>query len=392
MAWSQLLTHLMPIRGAQIDLRTRAQAGELSGPWSPGESSPLVSVIVPAYNASGTIRHTLESVMKQDYPNLEVVVVCDGCLDGTAEHVKESFGQRVKVVEHKTNLGLARAYTTGLANTSGPIVMFLQSDCELGSSSWVSKAVVRFDDPRIAWVTGYYETLRPENTHVIDHAFAILRGEMIVNSHRQGSLEPVPFSEGKCDLILREAILRIGGVPLMLRRSGEDQLLSYTMRRHGWRIVKDNTLVVHQHYAGGNPLALLRANLMKEVTHGATQAVINALHWRTILRDLLSPSFSIRKGYHPVFKAGAFAVTVGTIIIAFAERSTASLGPLLGFWGALVVFYLWKCRYSGVKVFSALAPLVIALGFASYIPYGVGLVWGALRLLLMKARVYTRPI
>lgn len=388
LAVSQALAHLRPVNGPS-DKRSQGSGFPRS---SASLGSPLVSVIIPAYNSAGTIRNTLESVMNQDYPNLEVLVVADGCRDGTADLVRKTCGDRVRVIEHEVNKGLAAAYITGLANTQGPVAMFLHSDCELEDASWISRAVVHLERPNVAWVTGYYETLIPQKTHAIDQAFAVLRGEMIQNRNHRAKLEAVPFSEGKCDLISREVLLSSGGVPLMLRRSGEDQLLSYAIRRRGWTILKDNDLKVRQHYSSSEPLALLLANLRKEVTHGATQAVINALYWRTILGDLLRPSFSVRKGYHPVLKAGAFGLTLGMLAYAGVERSITSHWPILGLWGALALYYLWKCRYSGVRVFSPLSFLIIALGFASYIPYGLGLVWGVLRFLLMKAKVYTKPI
>ena len=320
-------------------------------------------------------------------------MVSDGSSDDTAEVAKRLDPARITVVERRENEGLAATLSEGLERTRGAVVMLLHSDCLLEPSSWISQAVGHLQDPKVGWVTGYYETLRPESTHMVDQAFAVLRGELLLRYRdAHDGVRSIPFSEGKCDLIRREVFADIGGIPQVLRRSGEDQLLSYAVRRKGWKIVKDSALTVQQLYVGEKPLDLISGNLKKEFMHGKTQAVINLLYWRTVARDITNPSFAVRKGSHPVFKLGAFVVTLGSVLAAVLTWNWAGLIPLLVFLGLLGGYYIGKCRYSGTRIFSSLTPLVIALGFASYMPYGIGLVWGVLRFLLMKARIYTTPI
>ena len=355
-------------------------------------SLPLVSVIIPAYNGASTLRLTLESLIRQDYPNIEAIVVSDGSRDQTVEITTEFQSQGVSVIDRKENQGLGATLREGIAKTQGPIVMFLHQDCELLSSSWIRQAVTHLDDEKVGWVTGHYETLSPEKTHLVDQAFALLRGEFLPTESFREPIHPVAFSEGKCDLIRRDALESIGGIPTLLRTSGEDQLLSYTLRSQGWIILKDTSLVVQQQYLEGAPLKLLRANLKKEFLYGKTQAVINLKHWQTILNDLTKLSFAARKGFHPTVKAGAFAITVMSLTYTMITGLAAGLGPLLGLWIAMFMYYLWKCHYSGIRLISPLAGLVIILGFASFVPYGIALTWGSTRFLLMKLRIYTKPI
>ncbi len=70
--------------------------------------SPLISVIIPAYNAEIFIRRTLDSILAQTYTNIEILVVDDGSQDRTAEIV-ESFVEkdsRVTLLKQK-NAGVA---------------------------------------------------------------------------------------------------------------------------------------------------------------------------------------------------------------------------------------------------------------------------------------------
>ncbi len=354
---------------------------------------PLVSVVVPAYNAAETLGVTLQAVLAQDYPNLEVLVVSDGSRDGTATVALNTGDSRVRVVEHAANQGLAATYATGVGTSSGSLVMFLHSDCQLGSRSWISQAMTHFHDAEVGWVTGYYETLKPDATSLVDQAFAVLRGELHgCYAAPSARPQPVPFSEGKCDLIRREALEAIGGIPRILRRSGEDQLMSYAVRSRGWKILKDPSLVTYQHYATDRPFRLIVGNLKKEFVHGKTQAVVNLRHSRTVLADLMNPTFAARKGSHPVFKLGAFVATLSALTYAGLALNIWGLLPVVACWGILASYYIWKSSYAGISVFSRLTPLIVALGFLSYLPYGIGLLWGVARYLLLRVRLYTRPI
>lgn len=92
--------------------------------------TPLVSVVIPAYNAAATLHECLESVMLQDYPELEVVLVDDGSTDDTPLLAKR-FGERVHYV-YQSNAGLASARNTGHRIASGEFVAWLDADdvCE----------------------------------------------------------------------------------------------------------------------------------------------------------------------------------------------------------------------------------------------------------------------
>ena len=87
---------------------------------------PLVSVIMPAYNALPYIGQAIRSVLEQDYSSLELIVVDDGSSDGTPAAARY-FGERVRVVEQK-NAGPAAARNRGAAEARGELLAFLDAD------------------------------------------------------------------------------------------------------------------------------------------------------------------------------------------------------------------------------------------------------------------------
>ncbi|MEJ2185765.1 MAG: glycosyltransferase [Gemmatimonadota bacterium] len=95
-----------------------------------GNAASLVSVIVPAYQQREWVLEALDSVFAQTYTHTEVIVVDDGSTDGTADLVRDRFGDRVRVVR-QGNQGLAAARNAGLAVARGELVQFLDADDRL---------------------------------------------------------------------------------------------------------------------------------------------------------------------------------------------------------------------------------------------------------------------
>lgn len=87
---------------------------------------PLVSVIVPAFNAGQTLGSTLASVLDQTFTDFEVVVVDDGSTDDTSE-VSRRAGEPVRCIR-TTNQGVSNARNRGVAESAGEYLAFLDAD------------------------------------------------------------------------------------------------------------------------------------------------------------------------------------------------------------------------------------------------------------------------
>ena len=87
---------------------------------------PLVSVVIPSYNMEKFTPLTVESVLAQDYPDVEVIVVDDGSSDGSVAALRR-FGDKIRVIEQK-NAGACAARNRGLAEAKGEFVAFLDCD------------------------------------------------------------------------------------------------------------------------------------------------------------------------------------------------------------------------------------------------------------------------
>ena len=96
---------------------------------SNGKDGPLVSIIVPAYNAEETLGRCVQSALSQTYGAVEVIIVNDGSFDETPSvaDALAASDSRVAVV-HQENAGLSGARNTGLGVAKGELVFFLDSD------------------------------------------------------------------------------------------------------------------------------------------------------------------------------------------------------------------------------------------------------------------------
>ncbi len=102
-----------------------------------------ISTVIAAYNAARTIRAAVASALDQTLPVLEVVVIDDGSIDGTAEVVEGIGDARVRVISRR-NGGPAAARNTGIAAARGDYIGFLDSD-DLWLPGYAERATALLD-------------------------------------------------------------------------------------------------------------------------------------------------------------------------------------------------------------------------------------------------------
>ncbi len=152
-----------------------------------------VSLIIPAYNAAGTIRECLESVFSSDLKRCEVILVDDCSKDKTAEIAKEF---PCRVLRNKKNSGAAAARNLGAKKASGKILLFVDSD-ETVQKDLLRRTLKVFQDyPQVSAFVGtfskkhrhasfisqyknlhfyYYATKVPFYTRVLNGAIAAVK-------------------------------------------------------------------------------------------------------------------------------------------------------------------------------------------------------------------------
>lgn len=100
------------------------------------ENKPLVSVIMYTYNKEHFIIEAINSVFKQTYKNLELIIIDDGSTDNTVNKINEKFNYNMEVIVNKQHKGHSFSFNTALKIAKGDYLMFLDS-----TSKWDSKFV-----------------------------------------------------------------------------------------------------------------------------------------------------------------------------------------------------------------------------------------------------------
>ena len=123
--------------------------------WLPdGTNAPLVSIIVPAYNEEVNAVSSVESLLKGNYPNFEIIFVNDGSNDQTYERVSAAFADNPKVkVLTKPNGGKASALNYGISQSEAEYVICIDADTKLKSNA-VSLLMEHFGGTRGGKKTG----------------------------------------------------------------------------------------------------------------------------------------------------------------------------------------------------------------------------------------------
>ena len=88
-----------------------------------------ITVIVPVYNTKKFLTRCVNSILKQSYENLEVIIIDDGSTDGSAQVCDElsKSDKRVRVI-HQKNKGIATTRNIGIENATGYYISFVDSD------------------------------------------------------------------------------------------------------------------------------------------------------------------------------------------------------------------------------------------------------------------------
>lgn len=130
---------------------------------SPG-GLPGISIITPSLNQGRFIRRTIESVLSQNYPNLEYLVMDGGSSDNTLD-VLNSYSGRVKWVS-ENDQGQTHAINKGLRMATGDIVAYLNADDLLLPGSLLKVARVFMDNPEALWATGKCRIINDDDREI----------------------------------------------------------------------------------------------------------------------------------------------------------------------------------------------------------------------------------
>lgn len=130
-------------------------------------TNDLISIIIPVYNVEDYVGSCIESVLKQTYQNMEVILIDDGSTD-SGGFICDSYAEqdrRIRVI-HQENKGLSCARNTGLQMMRGDYVFFLDSDDCIASGDVIMQLYRKISDTDADVVMGGYSMVNPEGKEI----------------------------------------------------------------------------------------------------------------------------------------------------------------------------------------------------------------------------------
>lgn len=129
-----------------------------------------VSIITVSFNSAATIRDTIESVLSQDYPNVEYILIDGGSTDGTMDIVREYAG-RIAAVVSELDKGIYDAMNKGIRLATGDIVGMINSDDMFASPASIRRLVSHLMSTRSDCVFADLVMVDPKNTARVTRYF-----------------------------------------------------------------------------------------------------------------------------------------------------------------------------------------------------------------------------
>ncbi len=122
---------------------------------------PKISIVIPAYNKAEYIRETLNSIVSQNYSNLEVIIQDNVSTDGTVEIIKQFASKYPKVIfwESKKDKGQLDAINKGLSKATGEVLTYINADDVYKKGALLKVGKYFAEHPEILWVAGKGEMI-----------------------------------------------------------------------------------------------------------------------------------------------------------------------------------------------------------------------------------------
>jgi glycosyltransferase involved in cell wall biosynthesis len=206
---------------------------------------PLVSVIIPAFNAEKTIDATLMSARRQTYESLEIIIVDDGSTDGTAliAHRHAADDRRVRIIS-QPNAGLAASRNRGIAESQGAFVAPLDAD-DIWAPGKIAIQVVALEEagPTAALAYNWFRLIDQQDNVMPASPYPHVDGHVF---HRH--LEWNFISNGSTPLIRKDIALQIPYDPTL--RGCEDYYFQLQVARRYAFVCVPAFLTGYRRYPG----------------------------------------------------------------------------------------------------------------------------------------------
>jgi len=217
--------------------------------------APIASAIVLNFDGLGVVEEAVQSLLDQDLPGLEVIVVDNGSQDGSDRALEERFGERIRLLRAGRNLGFGAGNNLGIRASRGRHVLLLNNDAVAAPALVRELTIAAESDPRVGMAAA--KVLDYRRRDVLDTVGHLLypdglnrgRGRLEKDAGQYDGCREALFPSGAAGLYRREMLDEIGLFDESFFLYGDDAELGLRGRLAGWRCAFAPRAVAYHHYS-----------------------------------------------------------------------------------------------------------------------------------------------
>lgn len=202
-------------------------------------SKPLVSIIILNYNANELLLNCVESVLKTNYMNMELIIVDNASTDKSHLKCKEKFSS-ITLIENKDNLGYCEGNNVGIRHARGDFIVILNPDTVV-TSNWLQELISSYQktgeglyQPKIL---SLYENNVIQSTGNMLHlfGFGFARDKGIIDNNQRDKMEQIGYASGTCLFTSSKILKKVGMLDSFLFLYHDDLDLGWRAAQIGIR-------------------------------------------------------------------------------------------------------------------------------------------------------------
>lgn len=311
-----------------------------------------VSVIIVNWNGKDATLDCIESLLRQDYPELEIIVSDNGSTDGSLEIFRKDYPQ-VRLVENGENLGFGSAVNKGIEIAKGDYFLFLNNDLVLKEDAVATLAKALNEDRSVGAVIPkilYVERPDTLNSFGVLVHFTGMCYPKLINCKDSSDLKPLETACGGIFMFRKIVFECVGGFDSNLFLYHEDHDLSWRIRLGGWVLRVIPQAIIFHHYQFDKGIFKFYSSEKNRLF-----LLLKNLEWKTlflifpalILVEIAQVVHSLLNGWFKL-KLKSYIELVGLFPIIFRKRRILQKSRKISD-AEIVRLYEGDLRVSGVK-------------------------------------------
>lgn len=219
-------------------------------------SAPLISVVIPNWNGKHFLAECIDSLNEQTFRDFEIILVDNGSTDGSAEFAEERYGNFIRIIRNKKNLGFTGGNNVGIEAARGEYIVLLNNDT-WAEPTWLEELAkaTYLGHPIGMWASKVYSYFRRNQIEAVGEliywdGLSRSRGQYELEKGQYGEMEGIFFPPG-CGGMYRKVVFEeIGLFDEDFFAYGDDAEIGIRARLAGWKCVFVPKAIVYHKSSG----------------------------------------------------------------------------------------------------------------------------------------------